>query len=220
MTKPQGVLLQEKIGDWLFHTTGMSNLKQIAKTQKLIPGGGRRDSSHFVSLSGAPQLDQFGKTVLVFRKRSIRDRVVEVQYTREWMKKNPRKVTYITSSPFNFLNMDDSAWDEIFADFRSYSPEEEWMTKAPSEAMRFRKGELVAVLCSNCNPGGLELIRRWFQHLLPPKYVVPLKMGMSLIRSRSALDPNSKDPLPAELLKRYGRYAHKGKRHIAASRDD
>jgi len=239
---PRGVLLSEAAldevkSDWLFHTTSNARLESIANSRSLRPGGSRKSAHSFVSLSAKPLAPGFGHVVLVFRKRSIADRLIKVEYTKDWLLKYPKHAIYIgadwrseASERASAAKRADLAGitgaarerfivksiqadlNSVAQDFaRAYKSEEEWITKQPGESMPFKRGELVAILASDPYQDDLGWLRHTFRNLLPPNYVIDLKTGMHRIRIRTTLEPLRKgqtDPLPRDLLKMFGRASH------------
>jgi len=88
--------LDEIQTDWLFHATKARNIEAIAKSKRLLAGSGAGGGS-YVSLSAKPLPADFGVYVLVFRKSSIKGRLLQVEYTREWMIEHQDQARYIGS---------------------------------------------------------------------------------------------------------------------------
>jgi hypothetical protein len=310
-------MLTEVREDWLFHTTKWRHVQKIATTRRLIAKGPWIVKEKFVSLSASPLAPSFGNVVLIFRKRSIADRLYQVKYTEQWARKHPEQVSYITagqvwdakaarkeakeivswdvglndierklkelkakavrlkdrlkglrrqlkkvrkdystyepdsergeelawdvnaieweidSEEDSLLFLEDDIavledkipdlkkevakkvgaktkklWQSYLDDFYSYESEEEWITRDEGKPMPFRKGELVAVVCKNCDERELEELRQTFRNLLPAKYIIDLETAMERIHKRAKLKPlrpGERDPTPRALFKKFGR---------------
>lgn len=62
--------LEERRGEWLFHTTSFTALQEVLRTKKLRP----KNADAFVSLSEKPHFGDIsgGEVVLVFSKQALR----------------------------------------------------------------------------------------------------------------------------------------------------
>lgn len=215
ITKPQATLVEAE-EDWLYHGAPCQYLDMIAKTGKLIPGRHRK-TRRFVSFSELMDVadqSRFGANgaILVFRKSAMRDRLLDVEYSRNWAKQYPKHARYIADvrGPFD-------VWR--FLDMRV---EREWVGKRAG-AIPFDKGELVAVLV-NTDHCDLRDAREWFAPYLSKYYVIDKRAGMRMIRMLSKVRPEQPIPTRAQMqtmepTTRLGR-AHlmKGKlKHLAAS---
>jgi hypothetical protein len=109
--------LNEVQEDWLFHTTRWSRVADIAKTKRLMPSRQVDSGKAFVSLSAKPMAPGFGRVVLIFRKRSIRDRLMEVEYDMDWFQQYPDHAAYIGGGyPFNETEAREEAKDDARSD--------------------------------------------------------------------------------------------------------
>jgi len=115
--------LNEVQDDWLFHTTHIHLGRAIANSRKLFPGRGAsaHAKNRFVSLSERPA-PSFGKMILVFRKRSIKNRLIKIDYTRDWFIKHPDHADYVGGTqPPDREDVVDRLMSQASGDVRFYT---------------------------------------------------------------------------------------------------
>jgi len=185
---PPTPVLAERVQDWFYHGTKPHLLDSIAHAHALTPSGFR--GQQFVSFSDKiEKASKFGKVILVFRKRSIKDRLMQVKYTSEWAGKYPKHARYIADQSHGYD-------EKIFID---RDLESEWITFDEGKPMPFWEGELVAALVNKLSD--IKHVRRALKSYLPPHYVVSMQLGIRLIKSGASIGALATIPSRHEILK-------------------
>lgn len=130
--------LEEKRGQWLFHTTSFSALDDILRAGHLKP----KNSESFISLSENPHFGDISgdDVVLVFDKRELLPHVMQVEYDEDWYDKHPEHAAYIAGE----------GWREQYTapdyeDYPDYDPDDEfWEPDPDDEEAFYRAAEVEA----------------------------------------------------------------------------
>ena len=125
--------LDERRGEWLFHTTNPMDARKILKQGRIL-------SRPFTSLSLTATWS--GAVVFVFNKAKMRDRFMPVEYTREWAFAHPEHASYIAGMPETPFGEGGTA-----SKFAGYSHEREWISKSGDDyAITLKPGDLDRIL--------------------------------------------------------------------------
>jgi hypothetical protein len=124
--------LEEKRGQWLFHTTSYTSLDDVLRAGHLRP----KNSDSFISFSSRPHFGDISGSdvVLVFDKRQLLPHVMEVEYTTQWYNRYPEHAAYIAGE----------GWREQYTapdyeDFPDYDPDDEFWEPDPDDEEAFER---------------------------------------------------------------------------------
>lgn len=124
--------LEERVGQWFFHTTSFSSLDDILRAGHLKP----KDSSAFISFSENPHFGDIsgGDVVLVFERKPLLPYLLQVEYDEDWYDKYPDHAAYIAGE----------GWREQFSlpdyeDYPNYDPDDEFWEPDPDDDAAFER---------------------------------------------------------------------------------
>ena len=134
--KDVGESLDERRGDWLFHTTSAESARKILKDKEIR-------GYPFVSLSSTATW--LGAVVFVFSKTRLRDRFMEVDYTHAWAEEHPAQASYIAGMPSIEYGSDKLSRESTIYKFGGHRSEKEWVSRTDDE-FKLRPGDIDRIL--------------------------------------------------------------------------